>query len=520
MCPSAFAASTQLSFTTLGEVVVDPTHEHVFVSGGSTASAIVVLDFDGNVVQTITSQQGATGMALDESTGTIYVALRNASAISMISTETLAETGRFATTGMSAPSRLALAGGRIWFSYNCMSSGGVGSAALNGTDLQTELGSASSCNRFATTPTDPNVLAAADVGGSSLQMYDVSSGSPVQTDYQFSPGDVANIKDMRFAPEGSDLFIAAGSPYAVQSFAVSDFTLSGSYTTGPYPDALALTDDGTYVAGGADAYYNPDVFVFDRATGEEIRHWNFGEGYVLLAGGLAFSPDASRLFAVTKNPATGKVDFRVLTSPTSPAADTSVTLGASKSVVSYGNAVTLSAHLTGATSGLVAFYGTPYLGGKTLLKTVAVNGLGDASVSVTPGRKTWYTAEYAGDASHDGSASAEVIVQVRARTTVALSGYYGRSGGYKLYHLGHNPGVRGTVAPNHAGSLLTFVAQRYASGGWRTQTKSSFTITSGGSVNAVLRNTRLGRYRARVVFAGDSDHLGSTSRWAYLKVTN
>ena len=38
-------------------------------------------------------------MALDDSTGTLYVALRNASAISKIDTTTLTETSRFATTG-------------------------------------------------------------------------------------------------------------------------------------------------------------------------------------------------------------------------------------------------------------------------------------------------------------------------------------------------------------------------------------------------------------------------------------
>jgi hypothetical protein len=241
------------------------------------------------------------------------------------------------------------------------------------------------------------------------------------------------------------------------------------------------------------------------------------EGNTLFDGGLAFSPDASRLFAVTKNPATGKADFRALTAPTQAAANTSVTLAASASTVRYGSSVTLTAHLTGA-SGVVSFYGTPYLGGRTLLRTVAVNAAGDASLTVTPNRKTWYTAEYAGDATHDGSASGEVIVNVRARTTVSLSRHYARSGGYKLYHLGQNPRVRGTVAPNHAGSTLSFVAQRYRSG-WRTEARGTFTIDSSGSAYAVLRRTYLGRYRVRVTFAGDSDHLGSTSAWAYLRIT-
>lgn len=340
----------------------------------------------------------------------------------------------------------------------------------------------------------------------------------LRTAYSFSPGGASNIRHLLFTPDGADLLIASGSPYAVNSFSVPSFTLSGAYTTGPYPIAAAVSADGAYVAGGADAHYNDDVFVFDAATGAEIRRWNFGEGLTIFDGGLAFSPDASRLFAVTKNPATGKADFRVLNSPTQAAADTSVTLTSSPTTVRYGGSVTLTAHLAGA-SGVVSFYGTPYLGGRTLLGTVAVNASGSASLSVTPNRKTWYTAEFAGDATHDGSASGEVIVTVIARTTVTLSGHYGRSGAYKFYRLGRNPRVRGTVAPNHAGSTLNFVAQRYRLGRWRTEARGTSTVNSTGSAYAVLRNTRLGRYRVRVTFAGDSDHLGSTSAWAYLKVT-
>jgi hypothetical protein len=516
--PAALAGTTQLPFTALGEVVVDPTNAHVFVSGGATASSVVVLDYDGNLVATLTGQQGATGMALDESTGTLYVALRNASAISKIDTTALTETSRFATTGMSAPARVALAGGRLWFSYGCNNSGGVGSAALDGTDLQTELGSASSCNRFATSPADADALAASDVGGSSVSVYDVSSGSPVLSSSSFSPGGAANIKHLVFAPDGADLLIASGSPYAVQSFSVADFTLSGSYATGPYPVAAAISADGAYVAGGADAYYNADVFTFDESTGDEIRRWNFGEGYVLLDGGLAFSPDASRLFAITDNPATGKIDFRVLGAPTVPAAPTTLTLTASRTTVTYGRSARLTAHLIGA-GGLVSFYGTPYAGGKTLLGTVAVDGSGIASLTVRPTRKTWYTAEYAGDDTHAGSSSAEVIVRVQARTSVVLSGHYARSGRYKLYHLGRNPRARGTVAPKHVGSALKFVAQRYRSGGWGTVATATLTIQSDGSAYGVLRNTRLGRYRIRTIFGGDSDHLGSKSSWAYLRIT-
>ena len=46
-----------------------------------------------------------------------------------------------------------------------------------------------------------------------------------------------------------------------------------------------------------------------------------------------------------------------------------------------------------------------------------------------------------------------------------------------------------------------------------------FPIQYDGSAYAVLGNATRGKYRQRVGFAGDADHLGSKSRWVYLKVT-
>ena len=101
--PALAGTATPLSLTSFGSMAVDDANEQVFVSGGQFGSSIVVLDFDGNILTTITREQGANGMALDSATGTLYVALQNANAISKIDTATLAETSRFATTGMSEP---------------------------------------------------------------------------------------------------------------------------------------------------------------------------------------------------------------------------------------------------------------------------------------------------------------------------------------------------------------------------------------------------------------------------------
>jgi DNA-binding beta-propeller fold protein YncE len=81
-------SATQLPFanTSGAWLVVDPSAGHVFVSGGPGNSSIVVLNYAGGVVTTIPNEGGASGMALNPTTHTLYVALHDATAISERST--------------------------------------------------------------------------------------------------------------------------------------------------------------------------------------------------------------------------------------------------------------------------------------------------------------------------------------------------------------------------------------------------------------------------------------------------
>src|SRR5437763_8083949 len=92
--------TTQLPFTNQNGawIVVDPAGQHVFVSSGPGTSSIVVLNYAGAIVKTITGENGASGMALNPATHTLYVALHDVTAISEINTQTLTETHRFSTS--------------------------------------------------------------------------------------------------------------------------------------------------------------------------------------------------------------------------------------------------------------------------------------------------------------------------------------------------------------------------------------------------------------------------------------
>jgi hypothetical protein len=165
-------------------------------------------------------------------------------------------------------------------------------------------------------------------------------------------------------------------------------------------------------------------------------------------------------------------------------------------------------------------YAQPYGGTKTLLKTAAVNASGNASFTVKPSGKTSYTAEFVENDTHASSTSTARTITVRSRTTLALSGGYRTSGKYRLYHLRKKAYMRGTVAPNHAGRSLKFVVQRYASGRWRPIASGSYPMQSNGSSYAYFYTNLKASYRARCLFAGDADHLGSNSPWRNFKFTS
>jgi sugar lactone lactonase YvrE len=62
---------------------------------------------------------------------------------------------------------------------------------------------------------------------------------------------------------------------------------------------VELSPDNALVAGGSDALYDKDVFVY-RSNGTRVASVELWSN--LIAGGLAWSPDSQRLYAVTAKP--------------------------------------------------------------------------------------------------------------------------------------------------------------------------------------------------------------------------
>ncbi|MFF0150457.1 hypothetical protein [Micromonospora sp. NPDC005203] len=296
--------ATPLSLPGVADVV--SAGDRVFVSGGYSSTEVVVTSATGTVVGTLSGLPGPTDLLLSADRQTLYVALPSANAIAAFNAGSLVESARYDTGAGECPSSLALTGRYLWFGYGCDQWGGnigridlgrqpavVSTGVATGQDFyDAPLLTAASQNR--------SVLLAGQPGLSPASVYAYTIGTggalsaPRENDFM-AVG--SNLQDVALDPTGTTVFTASGAPYVVQAFPFADIsTPSVTYPTGAYPNAVEVSRDGTRIAGGADASYDPDVFVF-RADGTELAHFELNDD--LSPGALAWAPNGARVYAVS-----------------------------------------------------------------------------------------------------------------------------------------------------------------------------------------------------------------------------
>ncbi|MFD9889053.1 YncE family protein [Amycolatopsis sp. NPDC059027] len=324
VAPSADARprTGSLGLPAYSDMVADQANHHVFVSGGKTGNGVVVTDFHGWVRKTIDSQFGASGMTLSADGRTLYVALASGDAISAIDTTTLAETARYPTGAQSCPAHLARTGTVVWFGYGCEESwnGGIGKLDTAATPPTVTLDLQGANVHFHHAPllasrtgdAGPLVAGQAELSQSAVYVYAVTGG---KLDARASGAVVgSDLTDLALSPDGKTIYTASGSRDAVEAFNSTDLTRAGAYHTGQYPNAVATSPDGRYIAGGV---RNPrdDVYVYETGGAVPLSTLDATSDGVLAPRGLAWSTDNERLFAITR-PANGSAPtLRVLDSP-------------------------------------------------------------------------------------------------------------------------------------------------------------------------------------------------------------
>jgi hypothetical protein len=211
---------------------------------------------------------------------------------------------------------------------------------------------------------------------------------------------------------------------------------------------------------------------------------------------------------------------------------TTLGLKSSTAKSGYRRPVTLTAHLgPHGADAVVAFYRTPAGGTRTLIRSVAAGVDGNAAITIRPRKNAAFDAAYAGDDVYGAAASPKITVAVRVRIAGTLSGFYGRSGAFRLYHYSTSCATRGvgcppytvSVAPGHAGDRVRLTLEFRSRSGWVVVGHLKVKLNRHSRKRIVLGygdRTIIGQqYRLQAQFAADRANAGNKTAWSYLKVT-
>ncbi|RAG83627.1 hypothetical protein DN069_20940 [Streptacidiphilus pinicola] len=189
-----------------------------------------------------------------------------------------------------------------------------------------------------------------------------------------------------------------------------------------------------------------------------------------------------------------------------------LSISASTTNATYGQWVTLTAHLgKTASNRTVTIYRSPAGETTQVVKSGKVDRYGNLRTSVWMGRNTGFTVRFAGD-SRDNAAARGVYVH-----DAAVMHQWMTQG---TYSAGQKPTIEGYVSPNKAGESVYAHLQVWYQGRWQTLqvTPSSFQLSSNSSFKITTSGLPAGySFRQTFTFNGDALNGGSGYHWVYFK---
>ncbi|MGW4882895.1 hypothetical protein ACWEPI_40840 [Streptomyces sp. NPDC004262] len=306
----AAPSDTPLPLAHFARLVVDAPHGHLFFSGGAGTDGILVTDLDGGHPTTIGDEPGATGLALSADGSTLYAALPDQDAISVISTEKLTESARLSTGSGTRPDSLAVAGGTLWFGYGTAGAGGIGSVDGTGAvTLRQDPDGWTAPPMLATTPTPSGALAAAaQTGGTSAVVtYRAEDGALTRQAAKELP--VPDLSDIALTADGTHLAVPTVRGATAGRYRTSDLALDGRFADGVYGRAVAVAADGTLATG------SHSLVTFPEAGEGEYTEYTWARDLDSAPHGLAWAPDGSRVYGVAVDASGGTPTLHIATAP-------------------------------------------------------------------------------------------------------------------------------------------------------------------------------------------------------------
>lgn len=281
----------------------------VAVGGGKVFVAaddrIVVANTAGALIGAITDVSGVTSLAVAPDGSRLYAALNGTHEIAEINTGDLTILRRIDLSTHPCLSFLSLSGTRLWVGYGCdWHQDSVLSLDVSAAAPQPE--PAAIRTTFApVVAAAGNTLVVVDRGVSPtiLYVYDVSGASVTpRGTISGHDHDLGVLKDLTVTPDGSTIITAMTSPDQFDAWDAT--TLARVHAYGPeqdftgWPASVALSADGTRLAGARESSYAASLALYDTTTEEKTHSYGNSAG-ILLPGSLAFS--GTDLFGVLED---------------------------------------------------------------------------------------------------------------------------------------------------------------------------------------------------------------------------
>ncbi|HTW19173.1 MAG TPA: hypothetical protein VME70_03050 [Mycobacteriales bacterium] len=439
-------------------------HGRLFVSSGPNGSRIEVLSAAGTRIGELVGEAGADGMVASADGSTLYVALNGASAIAVIDTATMKETARYSVD--ACPASLALAGGRLFYSYGCDSSGGVSSVdpATGGTPFP------------ALTGNYGGLL----VRGSGSTLAVVDAVNAVTTYTAAADGSVSELasasietapRDLAFTADGDDVLVTSAAPYQITAYDATTMNQTATYTGVAYPEAVATDPNGNYVAGGFDSGAAAAILygatsksvLWERYTTSPFPEtWtpNASDDHVIPQT-LTFSSDGSHVYGlVVRQGLPGIYFFSSTIAPKKTAVSIEI-----PAVHSYRKDRTVVALVPGSNGVPVNFTMTE--AGQLVSAGVVDTRSGVARLTFQPFYSGSVTAIVPGTAStYPSSVSAKYVVY--SKTVVRFTGKHTMHHGIAVYRKFRQIGVEFTTLPLLGGRPASYKVQAWHKGRWYT----------------------------------------------------
>ncbi|MFF8591853.1 YncE family protein [Streptomyces sp. NPDC015220] len=517
--PASADSAKVLPVKSVGDIVVDGTHQRVYVSD-PTGGKIVVTDYSGAVKATLTGLSGVTGLALSADSGQLYAAVKNTGQIISVGTGTYARTASYPVG--AAPGDLEVVDGRIWFAHGT----NFGSLDISGPEPVVHLaqrGDVDFSGAFgmflAADPAVPGVLVAGN--GGELAVYDVSAdGAALRTKGAMD----TSVKQLDLTPDGKQVLTSWGDPdygYGLGAYSATDLTKQSGYPIDAYPNAVRVAPDGS-VAGGSFSWYEPDVHIHRPGDPAPVREYDFpntGDSSgadTLVDGALAWAPDSSRVFAVSVN-THGTYTLRTLTDPTKelPALKVSAPAKSDRAKkLTVTGKLTSKTALAAGTSLKVTRTDVESPGGRALA-AVRTKADGGFSFTDTPpaGGKVTYKVSYAGDAAHAPASGSDTVDVSRKATTLSLN----NNG--KLYSYGRSVTFTAHLGTTYKNRTVSIYADPFGADKPKRLLRTA-KVNSKGDLSAAVVMTRDTTVTA--VFTGDARYASKTVKstgYAQVKVS-